>query len=120
MNQPAYAEKPDAYPQLLCQLTDLVPWSGVVARYENHAIALFYLPGHSQPLYGLSNTDPLTGASVIAHGLIGETAGEFYVAAPLHKQQYRLHDGQCLQHSQLKLLTYNVQLQDNQVWLIPT
>ncbi len=55
----------------------------------------------------------------MAHGLLGESKGEFYLAAPLHKQQYRLSDGQCLSDSTLKLQVFNVQLQHGQVWLLP-
>ncbi|HEX5792991.1 MAG TPA: nitrite reductase small subunit NirD [Rheinheimera sp.] len=106
-------------PVLLCHQQDLVPFSGVAARFAEHAIALFYLPGQQVELYGVSHIDPATGAPVIAHGLLGESKGEFYIAAPLHKQQYRLSDGQCLSDSALKLQVFEVQLQHDQVWLLP-
>ncbi|MGP9801239.1 nitrite reductase small subunit NirD [Rheinheimera sp. NSM] len=123
MSQLAYAldSQPGVQqqPVLLCQQQDLVPFSGVAARFAEHAIALFYLPGQDVELYGVSHIDPATGAPVIAHGLIGESGGEFYIAAPLHKQQYRLSDGQCLSDSELKLQVFAVQLQHGQVWLLP-
>ena len=56
-------------------------------------IALFYLPDQHPAIYALGHLDPVTQAPVIAHGLIGESQGEFYVASPLYKQQYRLRDG---------------------------
>lgn len=104
---------------VLCKQTDLVPFSGVAARFEQHAIALFYLPNQATVLYGVNHIDPASGAPVIAHGLVGESGGEFYVAAPLHKEQYRLSDGQCLSDSALKLQVFNVQLLEGQVWLLP-
>lgn len=123
MSQLAYAleNQPQIQQQAvyLCQQQDLVPFSGVAARFGRHAIALFYLPGQQIELYGVSHLDPATGAPVMAHGLIGESGGEFYIAAPLHKQQYRLSDGQCLSDSALKLQVFNVQLQHGQVWLLP-
>ncbi|MBZ9611788.1 nitrite reductase small subunit NirD [Rheinheimera maricola] len=123
MNQLAYAldSQPGVQqqPVLLCQQQDLVPFCGVAARFAEHAIALFYLPGQEVELYGVSHIDPATGAPVIAHGLLGESKGEFYIAAPLHKQQYRLSDGQCLSDSTLKLQVFEVQLQHAQVWLLP-
>jgi nitrite reductase (NADH) small subunit len=123
MSQLAYAldTRPGVQqqPVLLCQQQDLVPFSGVAARFGQHAIALFYLPGQEVELYGVSHIDPATGAPVIAHGLIGESGGEFYIAAPLHKQQYRLSDGRCLSDSTLTLQVFTVQLQDGQVWLSP-
>lgn len=123
MSQLAYAldsqHNVQQQPVLLCQQQDLVPFSGVAARLGRHAIALFYLPGEAVELYGVSHIDPATGAPVIAHGLLGESGGEFYLAAPLHKQQYRLSDGQCLSDNTLKLAVFNVQLQHGQVWLLP-
>ncbi|GHG72023.1 hypothetical protein GCM10010919_23980 [Alishewanella longhuensis] len=104
---------------ILCRQQDLVPFSGVAARFAEYAIALFYLPGETVELYGLSHIDPVTKAPVMAHGLLGETKGEFYVAAPLHKQQYRLSDGQCLSDSALTLQVFKVQLLDGQVYLLP-
>ena len=90
MSQLAYAleNQPQIQQQAvyLCQQQDLVPFSGVAARFGRHAIALFYLPGQQVELYGVSHLDPATGAPVMAHGLLGESGGEFYIAAPLHKQ----------------------------------
>lgn len=123
MSQVAYAleNQPEIQQQAvyLCQQQDLVPFSGVAARFGQHAIALFYLPGEEVELYGVSHLDPLTSAPVIAHGLLGESKGEFYVAAPLHKQQYRLSDGQCFSDSALKLTVFNVQLVNGEVWFSP-
>lgn len=123
MSQLAYVldNHADIPPQavLLCQQQDLVPFSGVAARFGQHVIALFYLPGQAVELYGVSHIDPASGAPVIGHGLIGESSGEFYIASPLHKQQYRLSDGQCLSDSTLTLDVFAVQLLDGQVWLLP-
>mgnify|MGYP005839626867 CR=1 FL=1 len=76
-NQPSVQQQP----VLLCQQQDLVPFSGVAARFGRHAIALFYLPGEAVELYSVSHIDPATGAPVMAHGLVGESKGEFYIAA---------------------------------------
>jgi nitrite reductase (NADH) small subunit len=104
---------------VLCKQADLVPFSGVAARFGQLAIALFYLPGADVELYAVSHIDPVSHAPVIAHGLVGESGGDFYVAAPLHKQQYRLSDGICISDSSLKLRVFTVQLQQDQVWLLP-
>ncbi|WP_417704905.1 nitrite reductase small subunit NirD [Rheinheimera aquimaris] len=104
---------------VLCQQTDLVPFSGIAARFDQLAIALFYLPDTDVELYAVSHIDPVSQAPIIAHGLVGESGGEFYVAAPLHKQQYRLSDGLCLSDSSLKLRVFTVKLQQDQVWLLP-
>ncbi len=102
----------------LCQLSDLVPYSGVAATYNGLCIALFYLPDQQPAIYALGHLDPVTQAPVIAHGLIGESKGEFYVASPLHKQQYRLRDGVCLQQPELQLPTYSVASSEGKLWLL--
>lgn len=101
----------------LASLADLVPWSGVAAKAGSHELALFYLPGQQPELYAVSHRDPATGAAVIAHGLIGESQGEFYVASPLHKQQYRLKDGICLTDPSLALSVYPVSCRQGHIWL---
>ncbi|RVU37444.1 nitrite reductase small subunit NirD [Rheinheimera riviphila] len=102
----------------LCAISDLVPYSGVAANYNGLSIALFYLPDQHPAIYALGHLDPVTQAPVIAHGLIGESQGEFYVASPLYKQQYRLRDGVCLQQPELQLPTYSVAVSEGKLWLL--
>ena len=102
----------------LCAISDLVPYSGVAASYNGFSIALFYLPDQHPAIYALGHLDPVTQAPVIAHGLIGESQGEFYVASPLYKQQYRLRDGVCLQQPELQLPTYSVAVSEGKLWLL--
>lgn len=102
----------------LCAISDLVPYSGVAACYNGLSIALFYLPEQHPAIYAVGHLDPVTQAPVIAHGLIGESQGEFYVASPLYKQQYRLRDGVCLQQSELQLPTYSVAVSEGKLWLL--
>lgn len=79
----------------LCQRTDLVANSGVVARWKNEQVALVYLPEQETPIFALSNIDPRSKAGVVGRGIVGHLQGELVIAAPLYKQHFRLRDGVC-------------------------
>ncbi|WP_355661774.1 nitrite reductase small subunit NirD [Halomonas salifodinae] len=116
--------------QTLCTRADLVPFSGVAAWIETAEgpaqVALFYLPSDPTPsqssgpngtpaLYALDNHDPFSGANVIARGIVGDLQGAPVVASPLYKQHFRLSDGQCLEDDAVRLRTWAVRLDGEQV-----
>ncbi|MBR9755622.1 MAG: nitrite reductase small subunit NirD [Gammaproteobacteria bacterium] len=107
----------------LCQREDLVPGSGVAAWLEADGqarqIALFTLPATADSddltLFAIDHHDPVSGANVIARGLLGDHAGEPLVISPLYKQRYRLSDGQCLDDDTLALTVWPVRLAGGEV-----
>ncbi|MBE2169615.1 MULTISPECIES: nitrite reductase small subunit NirD [unclassified Cobetia] len=107
----------------LCQREDLVPGSGVAAWLEADGqarqIALFTLPATADSddltLFAIDHHDPVSGANVIARGLLGDHAGEPLVISPLYKQRYRLKDGQCLDDETLSLQVWPVRLEGDAV-----
>lgn len=78
----------------VCGVHELVHGGGIAVRVGDTAIAVFLDPDDG--LHALDHVDPLSGAEVIAWGILGERDGEWYVAAPLYKQKYRLRDGRCI------------------------
>ena len=80
----------------ICGIDDIVPGTGVCALAGSRQVAIFR-PDRSETLYAIDNLDPFFEASVLSRGLIGEHAGELYVASPLKKQRFRLSDGYCLE-----------------------
>jgi len=96
--------------QAVCRADDLVADSGVVVWLEGEQVALFYLPGHEQPLYAVGNRDPRSGANIIGRGLVGSLQGELVVAAPLYKQHFSLHSGECLEDAGQRLRVWPVRL----------
>jgi nitrite reductase (NADH) small subunit len=105
--------------QTLCTRADLVPFSGIAAWLETAEgpaqVALFYLPGFDRELYALDHHDPIAGANVNARGIVGDLKGEAVVASPLYKHHYRLSDGQCLENPGLRLRTWAVTFQGDEV-----
>ncbi|GAB2781909.1 nitrite reductase small subunit NirD [Halomonas shantousis] len=103
----------------LCQVRDLVEYSGVVAWWQDAQVALFYIPAGPERsearLYALDNHDPFANANVIGRGIVGDKSGEAMVASPLYKQHFRLRDGVCLEDESVKLRTWKVRIDGDRV-----
>lgn len=80
----------------LCAITDILPGTGVCALVGDQQVAIFR-PFADEQVFAISNIDPFAQASVLSRGLIAEHQGELWVASPLKKQHFRLHDGYCLE-----------------------
>lgn len=116
------AESPRDTLQVICELTDLIPHSGVAALVQDQQIALFYLPDDPfQQVYALSNYDPIGRANVMSRGIVGDINGEPVVASPLYKQRYSLLTGQCLDDATQYIPIFSAQVCNGQINLmIPT
>lgn len=106
--------------QPLCSRADLVPFSGVAAWIDTQdgtaQVAIFYIPaGAETELYALDHHDPLSGANVIARGILGDVKGEPVVASPIYKQHFRLRDGQCIEEEDIVLRTWPVSFRGDEV-----
>lgn len=104
----------------VCLREDLVAQSGVVVLIQPasgvpQSVALFWLPGQQPALYALAHRDPLSGVEVLAHGLLCESSGVWSVASPLYKHHYRLEDGGCLEQQDVRLQTWPVKLEGQEV-----
>ncbi|MBB5212415.1 nitrite reductase small subunit NirD [Microbulbifer hydrolyticus] len=99
----------------VCKRSDLVANSGVCALVGDRQIALFFLPDQEPQLYAIDNWDPIANAGVIGRGLVAEIDGELTVASPLYKQHYRLTDGQCLEEEEIKLASFAIAFEGDDV-----
>lgn len=99
----------------ICQLSDIVPDTGVCALLdENRQVALFRL-SHQDRVYAIGNHDPASGANVLSRGIIGDLQGERVVASPIYKHHYSLSTGRCLENPDLMVPAYQVQVSDGRV-----
>lgn len=99
----------------VCQISDLIPNSGVAVRLPTAAAALFWLPATETQVYAIAHRDPRTGVEVLAHGLLCEHGGEWVVASPLYKEKFRLQDGCCVDNPDQRLKTWPVRISGDQV-----
>lgn len=78
----------------ICAIERLIPDRGVAALVGGRAIAIFLLSDGS--LHAIDNVDPISGASVLSRGLIGDVDGTPTVASPMYKQRFDLLSGRCI------------------------
>ncbi|MGW6416872.1 nitrite reductase large subunit NirB [Streptomyces sp. NPDC055055] len=93
-----------------------------LARFEPHVTGVEFLePGRGRAavladgteaalfrdgdgaVYAVGNRDPFTGAAVVADGIMGSRDGVPVVASPLHKQEFDLRTGVCLDDPEVAL-----------------
>jgi len=91
---------------LVCDAARLVPDRGVAALIDGVAVAVFKLSDGS--LYAIDNVDPISGASVLSRGIIGEVDGMATVASPMYKQRFDLRSGRCLDRDDATVDTHAV------------
>jgi nitrite reductase (NADH) small subunit len=98
----------------ICNTEDLQPNSGICALVGDKQVAIFYMP-KSDAIYAVDNWDPFGKANVLSRGLIGDIDGIAMVASPLYKQHFDLSTGQCLEDENVKLDTYEIQINNTSV-----
>lgn len=84
----------------VCALSELEPGRGVAALVDGQQVAVFLLANATgEPasmLRAVDNRDPVTGANVLARGILGSTGDLDYVASPMLKHRFDLTSGRCL------------------------
>jgi nitrite reductase (NADH) small subunit len=102
----------------VCQLDDILPYSGVAALVHGEQVAIFRV---GSSVFAISNYDPFSNAYVLARGIVGDRKGVLKVASPIYKQSFSLSTGQCLDDPAVKLPTYPVEVIDGRVQIgVPT
>jgi nitrite reductase (NADH) small subunit len=102
----------------ICELPWLEPERGVAALVDGAngskvAVAVFRL--HDDSVYAISNLDPVSGAAVLARGIVGSRGDAPTVASPMHKQVYDLRSGECLDVPGVRVACYAVRLREGMV-----
>jgi len=97
----------------ICNLDDLVPYSGRCALVNNQQVALFRLD-EGETIYAVGNYDPIGKANVLSRGLLANIDGVQVVASPLYKQHFNLKTGECLQED-VAIPVYQVKVEDGEV-----
>lgn len=98
----------------VCQLSDILPETGVCALVAGEQIAIFR-PYADEQVYAISNIDPFFDASVLSRGLIAEHHNELWITSPLKKQHFRLRDGLCLEDESRSIPHYEARVEDGLV-----
>ena len=59
-------------------------------------------------LYAIDNIDPISGASILSRGIVGDADGTPTVASPMYKQRFDLRSGRCLDRDDTFVGTHEV------------
>ncbi len=98
---------------VVCAYPRLEPERGVAALVDGTAVAVFRT--HDGQLFAIGNRDPVSGAGVMARGIVGTRGEAPTVASPMHKQVYDLRTGVCLDLPGIRVAVYPVRLRDGMV-----
>ena len=97
----------------ICAVERLTPDRGVAALIGETAIAVFLLS--TGELHAIDNVDPISGASVLSRGIVGDVDGSPTVASPLYKQRFELRTGRCLDADHVSVAVHETRQVDGTV-----
>ena len=97
----------------VCPADRLIADRGAAALVEGHAVAVFLLS--TGDVIAIDNVDPISGASVLSRGIIGDAGGVATVASPIYKQRFALDDGACLDDPAVRIAVHEARIVDGQV-----
>jgi len=103
-------------------VSDLTPTdagtTSAAIRYGDSQLAVFYVPRRGY--YATQQMCPHKRAFVLEHGLIGDDAksGAVYVSCPMHKRNFALTTGECLNDDSFSILTFEVKADGDDILLL--
>jgi nitrite reductase (NADH) small subunit len=63
-------------------------------------------------LHAIDNVDPISGASILSRGLVGDIGGTVTVASPMFKQRFELLTGRCVDAADVSVRVHEVCLDE--------
>lgn len=97
-------------------VADFAPNVGSPILYGDTQLAVFNNARRGE-WYCTQNMCPHKQAFVLSQGIIGDAEGVSKVACPLHKKQFALDDGHELGEGGLKILTFPVKVENDEVFV---
>lgn len=97
-----------------CDVSDVLPDSGIAALVDGRQIALFRV---GKEVFALDNYDPNSEANVLARGLVGDIQGEPVVASPVYKHHFSLITGRCIEAADQSVRVYPARIADGRIWV---
>ncbi|KAG1902240.1 uncharacterized protein F5891DRAFT_1025513 [Suillus fuscotomentosus] len=107
----------------LATVNDLMPTddatTSAAVKYGDSQLAIFHIPRRGY--FATQQMCPHKRAFVLDHGIVGDDLdGNLYVSCPLHKRNFRLTDGKCLNDEDFSIIPFDVKQEgDNLLVLLP-
>lgn len=118
LTEPGWAPALGPRWETVCRVERLQPGRGVAALLGDRQVALFRLDSRTEAgaeIVAIDNVDPISGASVLSRGIVGDRGGEPVVASPIYKQAFSLVTGRCLDEQGQEVTVYQVRVVDGWV-----
>lgn len=96
------------------KVSDFSPNVGTPILYSDTQLAIFNNAQRGE-WYCTQNMCPHKQAFVLSQGIIGDASGVAKVACPLHKKNFALADGEEIGEGDLKLITFPVKIEGDEV-----
>ncbi|KAH7886820.1 hypothetical protein F5I97DRAFT_1058573 [Phlebopus sp. FC_14] len=91
--------------------------SSAAVKYGDTQLAIFHVP--SRGFFATQQMCPHKRAFVLDHGIVGDdTNGNLYVSCPLHKRNFRLTDGECLNDTSYSIISFDVRREDDRLLVL--
>lgn len=100
----------------IAPVSDFPKEGGACAKVGEEQIAIFQFSSRGE-WYACQNSCPHTSDMVLSRGLLGDMLGEPKVACPMHKRNFSLLSGECMNGDEYKLKLYPVLIEDGNVYL---
>jgi nitrite reductase (NADH) small subunit len=103
----------------VCELSDIVPNTGVCALVNGGQVAVFHLADGDggERVFAIDNVDPASHAAVLSRGLVGSLGERVVVASPIYKHHFDLNTGECLEAPEFSVSTYGARVAGGKVWV---
>ncbi|EKM57614.1 uncharacterized protein PHACADRAFT_182112 [Phanerochaete carnosa HHB-10118-sp] len=103
----------------LARVDDLTPTdagtTSAAVKYGESQLAIFHVPRRGY--FCTQQMCPHKRAFVLEHGLIGDdpNTGNLYISCPMHKRNFSLTSGACLNDDNYSIIAFDVRVEDDEI-----
>ncbi|KAK7058498.1 hypothetical protein VNI00_002132 [Paramarasmius palmivorus] len=92
--------------------------SSVAVKYGDSQLAIFHVPARGY--YATQQMCPHKRAFILEHGIVGNDpkSGELYVSCPMHKKNFGLTSGACLNDEAYNILTFDAKSEGQEIYVL--
>ncbi len=101
---------------LACKVEDIPDNGGACVLLDGEQIAIYNFKKRGE-WYATQNLCPHKQQMALSRGMIGSKGEEPKVACPFHKKTFSLKSGACLSGDDYEIKTYEVKVEDNNVFV---
>ncbi|KAI0081228.1 nitrite reductase [Panus rudis PR-1116 ss-1] len=92
--------------------------TSAAVRYGDSQLAIFHVP--RKGYFATQQMCPHKRAFVLEHGIVGDDpkTGQIYVSCPMHKRNFTLTNGSCMNDESYSILAFDVKVEEDDILLL--